>query len=99
MNKDSGFSFVETILTVSILFLLFGTLLPLTNQMLMRLEDKKVSLHIAIAKSQAATSIQKGKLSGVVTIEGNDFTWEFKSPILCVNYSLIDVGYESCDTF
>ena len=99
MKNDKGFSFVETILTLSILFLLFGTLMPLTNQMMLRLAEKKVSLHIAITKNQAATSIRSGIESGVVKLGGIDYLWEWNRPVLCVNYTFYEVNHESCETY
>ncbi|WP_075618074.1 prepilin-type N-terminal cleavage/methylation domain-containing protein [Paenisporosarcina indica] len=99
MNNERGFSFVEMILTMSILFTLFGSLLPLSNLMMMNLAERKVLLHVAITKNQAATAIMNGKGSGVVILDGIDFTWEWNQPSLCVNYAFFEVSYESCDMY
>jgi len=99
LNNNRGFSFVETILTVGILFLLFGTLLPFTNHMMVRLAEKKISLHIAITKNQAATSIMNGNVTGIVILDGIDYSWEWNSPTLCVNYEFIEESNESCEMY
>ncbi|WP_017380090.1 hypothetical protein [Paenisporosarcina sp. TG-14] len=99
MNNNQGFSFVETILTVSILFLIFGTLMPFTNLMKLQLAEKREALHVAITKNQAATAIKNGDISGVVILDDVGYVWEWSSPILCVNYVIFEVSYESCDTY
>jgi len=99
LNNNQGFSFVETILTVAILILLFGTLLPLSNHMMVSLAEKKISLHIAITKNQAATSILNGGVSGVVHLNGIEYSWEWNSPTLCVNYEFIGESNESCGMY
>ena len=87
------------ILTMSILFTLFGSLLPLTNLMMMNLAERKVLLHVAITKNQAATAIMNGKGSGTVILDGIDYTWEWNQPHLCVNYAFFGVSYELCDMY
>ena len=99
MNRNQGFSFVETILTVSILFIVFGTLLPLTNQMTLQLAEKRLELHVAIAKNQAATALQNGTISGVVNLDAVDYSWSWSHPSLCVNYVFFEENHESCDTY
>lgn len=99
MNNHQGFSFVETILTVSILFLLFGTLLPMTNQMMFNLAEKKVALHVAIAKNQAATLIKNGQMSGEIFLDNVSFSWQWTDPTMCVRYVFFEESKESCETF
>jgi hypothetical protein len=90
---------VETILTVSILFVVFGTLLPVTNQMKFQLAEKRVALHVAITKNQAATALQNGTTSGVVILDGVDYSWRWTRPMLCVRYAFFEASNESCDTY
>ncbi|MFC6039896.1 hypothetical protein ACFPYN_10735 [Paenisporosarcina macmurdoensis] len=99
MNNNQGFSFVEAILTVSILFIVFGTLLPLSNQMMFQLAEKRVALHVAITKNQAATALQNGTNTGVVTIDEMDYYWSWSPPVLCVSYVFFEASHESCDTY
>ena len=99
MNSNQGFSFVETILTVSILFIVFGTLLPLTNQMMLQLAEKRLALHVAITKNQAATALQNGTMSGVVNLDAVDYSWSWSYPSICVNYVFFGENHESCDTY
>ncbi len=99
MNRNQGFSFVETILTVSILFIVFGTLLPLTNQMTLQLAEKRQELHVAIAKNQAATALQNGTISGVVNLDAVNYSWSWSHSSLCVNYVFFGENHESCDTY
>lgn len=90
---------METILTVSILFIVFGTLLPLANQMMFQLAEKRVALHVAITKNQAATALQNGAITGVITLDEMDYSWSWSRPVLCVRYVFFEVSHESCDTY
>lgn len=90
---------METILTMGILFMLFGSLLPLTQHMMMNLEERKILLHVAITKNQAATAIMNGKGSGTVILDGIGYSWDWNRPNLCVNYAFFEVSYESCDMY
>ncbi len=99
MNSNQGFSFVETILTVSILLIVFGTLLPLTNRMMVHLAEKRIELHVAITKNQAATALQNGMISGVVILDDVVYSWSWSHPKLCVQYMFFEVSNESCDTY
>jgi len=99
LNNNQGFSFVETILTVGILFLIFGTLMPFANHMMLQLAEKRVALHVAITKNQAATAIKNGNITGLVILDNVDYFWEWSHPMLCVNYVFFEVSNESCDTY
>lgn len=44
MRNSNGFSWPETILTLSIIFLIGGTLLPFLGHLTVQLEDKKERL-------------------------------------------------------
>ena len=90
---------METILTVGILFIVFGTLLPLSNQMMLQLAEKKVALHVAITKNQAATALQNGAITGVITLDEIDYAWNWIQPDICVRYVFFEVSHESCDTY
>lgn len=99
MNNEKGFSFVEMILTLSILFLVFGTLLPLANQMMFNLAEKKVALHVVVAKNQAATRIKKGDVSGEIFLDHMPYSWQWTEPTLCVRYYFFEELKESCDMY
>lgn len=90
---------METILTVSIVCLLFGTLLPLTNQMMVHLAEKKTSMYVALTKNEAATSIRNGHLNGVIVLDGQYYSWVWNQPILCVEYEFLGNRTESCDAY
>ena len=99
MKNEEGFSIVEMILTLSILFLLFGTLLPLVTQMKFNLVEKKVELHVAIAKNQAATKIKNGERSGEIILENISYSWQWEEPTLCVRYIFFEESNESCEIY
>lgn len=99
MKNEKGYSFVEMILTISILFLLFGTLLPLVNHMKFNLAEKKVELHVAIAKNQAATKIKNGEISGEIILESMSYSWQWEDPALCVSYNFFGELEESCEIY
>ncbi|WP_019414938.1 hypothetical protein [Paenisporosarcina sp. TG20] len=99
MRNEQGFSFVESILTVSIIFLLFGSLIPFTNHMKLQLEEKRIALHIAITKNQASTSIKNGHLFGEVILNDVKYSWEWNFPTLCVKYIFFEESNESCEAY
>ncbi len=86
-------------MTVTILFLIFGSLLPLANRMMMQLAHQKVALHVAITKHQAATAISKGNVSGEVRLDGIVYFWEWSRPLLCVRYVFLSTTRESCNNY
>ncbi|MFX3674370.1 MAG: hypothetical protein ACE3JQ_07985 [Paenisporosarcina sp.] len=99
MKNEHGFSFVETILTVSILMLLFGTLLPLSYQMMSKLSERKQEMHVAFVSHQAAIKRTKGKFTGSRVLDNVQYNWQWETKTLCISYLRIGVPFKSCETY
>ena len=81
------------------MFIIFGTFLPLTNQMKLQLAEKRVDLHVAITKNQAATSLQNGTTSGFVLLNDVVYFWNWGNSSMCVSYVFFGENRESCDAY
>lgn len=99
MKNEEGFSFVETILTVSILMLLFGSLLPISYHMMSKLIEKKQEMHVAIVSNQAAIERKNGMFTGSRVLDNVTYDWQWNSRTLCIQYLRLGVPYQSCETY
>ena len=99
MKNEHGFSFFETILTLSILILIFGTLLPLSYQMMIKLSEEKQDLHVAVVSNQAAIERSKGVSEGSRVIDQVNYEWEWQIRMLCIHYLRVGVPYKSCEAY
>lgn len=99
MKSERGFSFLETILTVGILFLLFGTLLPISYQMMSKLNERKQDMHVAFVTHQAAIGRTKGMFSGTRVLENVEYNWQWQTRTLCISYLRAGYPNNSCETY
>lgn len=73
-------------LSLLIIFMLFGTLLPLMQKMHGTLNDKEMRLTGYETLHEAAKRIQaNGEISGVRTVNGTLYSWTYGEQ-LCVEY-------------
>ncbi|WP_397539278.1 hypothetical protein [Rummeliibacillus pycnus] len=88
MSNERGHSLPESLLTLVILILIFGTLLPFYYHLETSLYQKKLSLHAAEAALYAAGNIKKlQKYEGQITIDGVTYYWEGDEFQICIQYS------------
>lgn len=99
MKNEQGFSFVETILTVSILMLLFGTLLPISYQMMSKLNERKQDMHVSFVSHQAAIGRAKGMFSGTRVLDNVEYNWQWQTRTLCISYLRAGNPNNSCETY
>lgn len=93
--NEQGFSFVEALLAVVILFFLSMTLVPLTYHMKQQLQEQKRQTHAAeVAFNGALLQQRYGEWSGMQEIEGVSYFWNFDSGSVCVTY---DAGVEDSE--
>ncbi|TAA70667.1 hypothetical protein [Planococcus salinarum] len=84
---EKGISWAETMLSLMIIFMLFGTLLPLMQKMQQTLDDKQMQATAYETMHEAArTILATGSSSGRRAVNGTIYTWEFNSE-LCVSYN------------
>lgn len=73
-------------LSLMIIFMLFGTLLPLMQKMQQTLDDKQLRATAYETMHEAAKTIRAtGASSGQRTVNHTVFAWEFEDG-LCVSY-------------
>ena len=83
---EKGVSWAETMLSLMIIFMLFGTLMPLMQKMQQTLDDKQLRATAYETMHEAAKTIRSsGASSGRRTMNGSVFEWEFEAG-LCVHY-------------
>ncbi|HSJ36609.1 MAG TPA: hypothetical protein VK945_00170 [Planococcus sp. (in: firmicutes)] len=83
---EKGISWAETMLSLMIIFMLFGTLLPLMQKMQQTLDDKQMRTTAYETMHEAAKTIRAtGESYGQRTVNGTVYAWEFETS-LCVNY-------------
>lgn len=87
MINEKGYSWPESILSLVIIIVIFGTLLPFYSTMSVRLENKKKEMHAAEAAYHGAILYHSyGLMSGTVSIEKTLFNWQVNKDSICVKY-------------
>ncbi|MCM3757010.1 hypothetical protein M3197_05850 [Sporosarcina aquimarina] len=85
--NESGYSWPEAILTLTIMMVIFSALLPLSFRMLSGLENKKHEMRAKETMYQGALLYTSYGISGGVrTEEGTEYEWTVVNNRLCVNY-------------
>ncbi|MGE7676406.1 hypothetical protein ACQKMV_23075 [Lysinibacillus sp. NPDC094403] len=85
--NESGFSFVETIISIVIVMLLCTTLIPISYTMKTTLYNKKLEV---IAAETAYEGLKHFRYlqqtEGIKTIENVDFRWSMNGQGICVSF-------------
>lgn len=95
--SEQGISLLETVLSIVILSLLTITLLPAANHLQERIYNEK----LATRASEAALNGVKeaaygGAVEGIITIENNDYNWQYENGEICVFYNDLKGLQEMC---
>jgi len=99
MRNSDGFSWPETILALSITFIIATTLLPLLNNMQVQLEEKKRKYHASVVMHEAAKKyITENSRNGSMDIEMVAYTYEASDDQICVYYEGVREGKTNCVT-
>lgn len=99
MNQ-SGFSWPETILTLSVLMVIFGTLLPFATNMTSQLHNKKLSMQAAETAYHAAAAYEFHSLkSGNREIDGTIYSWTTTLNEICVSYNNVVEELDKCVSY
>lgn len=95
--NEHGFSFVEALLAVVILFFLSTSLVPLTFHMKQQMAVQKREVHAAEVAFNGALLYQRyGERSGVREIEGVSYFWQLDAGSVCVSYEVDVEELELC---
>lgn len=82
-----GYSLTETVLSVMIIMLLCGTLIPISYTMKTNLYHKKLEVFaVEIAYEGLKRSQHQHINEGVKIIEGVAYQWAFDGQQICVNF-------------
>ncbi|WP_144511073.1 hypothetical protein [Bacillus sp. FJAT-22090] len=99
MRNSDGFSWPETILALSITFIIASTLLPLLNNMNVKLEEKKRKYYSSLVMHEAAKMyISENTQSGSRQIEMITYTFQVDNEKICVHYEGMREERENCVT-
>ena len=94
---EKGYSWPEAILTLAVLIVIFGTLLPLATKMTTTLYRKELTMHAAETAYQGVITYGAyGVSAGRRSYEGTDFDWEITENSICVTYLAFDKVAEKC---
>ncbi|MCG7336367.1 hypothetical protein MHZ95_13950 [Sporosarcina sp. ACRSM] len=86
MNEE-GYSWPEAILTLSVIMMVFYTLLPLATAMTIRLHLNKLEMYAAETALQGAISFHAyGLIEGSRQFEEVDYQWVIEGQAVCVSY-------------
>lgn len=99
MKNNNGFSWPETILSLSITFIIATTLLPLLHNITVQLEEKKRKYHASIVMHEATKMFITENIStGSMHIEKVAYMFTIDDESICVNYEGVREEKTSCLT-
>lgn len=86
--NNKGVALVETLLTVVIVLVITGSLIPITYQLKATLYNKKLELHASETALEAAKLVKSRlAISGTNSIDQNDYQWTFDGMQICVQFN------------
>lgn len=94
---EKGYSWPEAVLTLTILLVIFGTLLPLATHMTSILYQKKQSMRAAETAYQGMIIYNAyGIKEGTRIIEDATYDWLIEEDSICVSYVVGDKAAKKC---
>lgn len=86
--NTKGNSFVETLLTILIIFTVAGSLIPLSYHMKTTLYKQKLELHASETALLAAKLMKNQSIrNGYNVIENVEYYWTYDNQKICVEYN------------
>lgn len=100
MMNEKGYSWPESILTLVIVTVIFGTLLPFYSHLSERLEMKRLSMHASESAYHGAILYNSyGMMAGAKRIDGTIFNWWVENEGICVAYNFIEQEFLTCNSW
>ncbi|MFS0689730.1 hypothetical protein AB1K89_10850 [Sporosarcina sp. 179-K 8C2 HS] len=100
MINEKGYSWPEAMLSLVVITVIFGTLLPLYSHLSERLEMKKMAMHAAESAYHGAILYHAyGMMAGTNRIEKSVYQWSIDSEGICVTYHYIEREFVKCIEF
>lgn len=96
--KDRGFTLVESLLGLTMFFVIFSTLIPVVHTMYRNIEVKKVQLHAMISNLDAVIEHYNDpeKDSGFYIIDKRQYSWVLNENRVCTNYEIEGITNTKC---
>ncbi|RSK30851.1 hypothetical protein [Bhargavaea beijingensis] len=95
MSCERGFSFPESLLSLLIVYVIFTSLFPLMDRMVMNLEMQKLAVQAAsVASDSVDLHYLTGEAEGSRTIGSVVFDWRMQGGGICVSYKAAS-GWQS----
>ena len=98
--NDKGYSWPEALLTLTIVMVIFGTLLPFASFITSDLQAKKSGMYAAETAYQGALSYRAyGMIEGTRQVDGIAYDWMVDTDAICVSYEPADKVVRKCITY
>ena len=95
--NEGGYSWPEAVLTLAIVMIIFGSLLPVASAMAAQLHMKKAGVSAAETAFQGAVIFSAyGLTQGIRQVEEVAYQWEVKGQSICVYYRVAGMDCEKC---
>ncbi|TQR19557.1 type II secretion system protein [Psychrobacillus vulpis] len=99
MKNSYGFSWPESIVSLTVIFLIATTLLPLLSNMTIQLEEKKRKYHSSIVIHEAIKMyLIDNTQRGTMQIEKLEYSFAIDSEQICVHYEGMREEKSNCLT-
>ena len=96
-NNSKGFSLLESLLAVTILFFIGGILLPKFSELKSEIEMQKIQTHASEVAFNGARMVRDyGNTSGLFEIENITFHWKYINDRICVTYNYKKERHNEC---
>lgn len=95
--NEGGYSWPEAVLTLTIVIVIFGTLLPFATLVTTKLQLSKAQMYAVETAFQGAIYFSAyGLMEGVRRINDVDYEWTINGRSVCVSYEIVDKAYSKC---
>ncbi len=96
MNEKGAF-WLEAMLTLAVIVVVFGTLLPLASKVTSKLYERKLSMHAAETAYHGTVLYRSYQLTeGRRQVDGKHFDWVIEEQSVCVFYEQGGEGLTKC---
>lgn len=99
MKSSRGFSWPETMIALTVLFLITMTLLPLLNQVSIQLEEKRRKYHASVVMHEAVKEFIDDRIwVGSMKIDKLQYSYMITNDDICIDYAGVKEEKHFCVT-
>lgn len=96
MNQK-GYSWMESILTIAVLSVIFSTLLPVATKIMLQVQQKKQSMHASQTLYYGTIAYHSyEQTAGNRKIDGENYYWSIQGNGICVSYDVKQKEFSKC---